>query len=67
MAMSSDEEARTDSLDRYLAEECPECGTPGPQRHLSVVGGCRTGMENNPWPVFTPQRLVPNGWRVKRL
>jgi RNA polymerase-binding transcription factor DksA len=63
--MSSDEEDRA-KLERFLAEDCPECGAPGPQRHLSVVNGCRTCAENNPWPVHTPQRLVPSGWRVRR-
>lgn len=63
--MSSGEESAT-QLERFLAEECPECGTPGPQRHLSVVNGCRMCMEGNPWPVHTPQRLAPNGWRVRR-
>jgi ribosomal protein L37AE/L43A len=60
--MGSDE----DRLERYLAETCPECRTPGPQRHLSAVGGCRTCAENDPRPVYTPQRLEPTGWRVKR-
>jgi hypothetical protein len=64
--MSSDEENPADRLERFLASECPECGIPGPQRHLSVVAGCRTCIEDNPWPVHTPQRLVPTGWRVKR-
>lgn len=61
--MSSDEEERT-AEERFLGEDCPECGTPGPCRHLSVVNGCRTCMQGNPWPVYTPQRLVPSGWRV---
>lgn len=64
--MSSDEEEKTAAEDRFLGEDCPECGTPGPQRYLSVVNGCRTCMEGNPVPVYVPQRLEPSGWRVKR-
>ena len=62
--MSSDEERVAE--EQFLGEDCPECGTPGSQRYLSVVNGCRTCMENNPRPVYTPQRMVPTGWRVKR-
>jgi ribosomal protein L37AE/L43A len=68
--MSSEEEEAAcidhARLSRFLSEDCPECGTPGYQRHLSAVGGCRTCMEDNPYPVYTPRRLEPKGWRVKR-
>lgn len=50
-----------EKLTRFLAEECPECGTPGPLRHLSVVGGCRTCADNDPRPVFVFP--APRGWR----
>jgi hypothetical protein len=56
----------SDELAQFLAETCPECETPGPQRHLSTVGGCRTCVRDNPVPVHVPQRLKPNGWRVRR-
>jgi ribosomal protein L37AE/L43A len=59
--VSTDDDAR---LSRFLSEDCPECGTPGYQRHLSVVNGCATCMRDNPWPVYTPQRRRPAGWRV---
>jgi len=45
-----------DDLTRFLAETCPECGTPGFQRHLSAVGGCETCAENDPRPVYVPLR-----------
>lgn len=38
-------------LDRFLAEDCPECETPGFWRHLSAVGGCETCAANDPRPV----------------
>jgi hypothetical protein len=40
------------ALAAFLAETCPECGTPGPQRHLAVVGGCGTCTQNDPRPVI---------------
>lgn len=43
-------------LTEFLGEDCPECGTPGPQRHLSAVGGCGTCAESDPRPVFTAVR-----------
>ena len=43
-------------LDRFLTEDCPECGMPGPHRHLSAVGGCGTCAANDPRPVYTPMR-----------
>ena len=62
--MSSDEEREAEN--RFLGEDCPDCRTPGSQRYLSVVNGCRTCMESNPRPVHVLQRGVPAGWRVKR-
>lgn len=44
------------TLEMHLAEVCPECGTPGPQRHLSAVGGCGTCMASDPRPVAVPLR-----------
>jgi len=43
-------------LSRFLSENCGECGTPGYQRHLSVVSGCATCVAANPWPVNVPLR-----------
>ncbi len=43
-------------LNRFLAETCPECGTPGPQRHLSAVGGCATCAADDTRPVHVPVR-----------
>jgi hypothetical protein len=40
----------------FLAETCPECGTPGPQRHLSMVGGCATCAADDPRPLNVPLR-----------
>ena len=51
--MSSDEE---DRQARFFAEDCPECGTPGPERVLSTVSGCGTCMRDNPVPVHVPVR-----------
>jgi hypothetical protein len=45
-------------LARFLSEDCPECGTPGPQRHLSVVAGCATCAAGDPRPVYIPARNV---------
>jgi hypothetical protein len=53
-----------DDLEAFLAEECPECGTPGPRRHLSAVGGCGTCADNDPRPVFTPLRNKDAGVAV---
>ena len=39
-------------LETFLAETCPECGTPGPYRHLSAVGGCATCCRDDPRPVL---------------
>ncbi len=64
--MSSDENERRAAGDRFFAEDCPECGTPGPARVLSTVNGCRTCMEGNPVPVYVPKRAEPRGWRVSR-
>lgn len=64
--MSSDEEEGRAAEARFLGEDCPECGTPGPQRYLSVVNGCATCMEANPVPVHVLRRGEPTGWRVKR-
>lgn len=52
--MSSDHAA----LSRFLSEDCTECGTPGPQRHLSAVGGCATCAAADPRPVNVPVRGV---------
>lgn len=43
-------------LDRFTSSRCPDCGTPGQQRHLSAVGGCRTCREGDPRPVYRPAR-----------
>jgi len=43
-------------LGRFLAGTCPECGTPGPQRHLSAVGGCQACAGADPRPVAVPLR-----------
>ena len=43
-------------LDQFLADDCPACGTPGPQRHLSAVGGCRTCAAGDLRPVCIPVR-----------
>jgi hypothetical protein len=43
---------KADALERFLAEDCPACGTPGPVRHLSAVGGCKTCADSDPRPVF---------------
>ena len=45
-------------LDRFLSEDCAECGTPGYQRHLSAVGGCGTCAAEDPRPVHVPVRGV---------
>lgn len=37
-------------------ETCPECGTPGPLRHLGGVNGCRVCAESDPRPVNVPLR-----------
>ena len=50
--MSTDHAA----LSRFLSEDCTECGTPGPQRHLSAVGGCATCAAEDPRPVYIPVR-----------
>jgi hypothetical protein len=52
----SDSSADLDGLARFLAEECPECGTPGSQRHLAVVSGCQACAEADPRPVSVPLR-----------
>ena len=57
-------QAEADTLGRFLAETCAECGTPGPMRHLSAVGGCRTCAADDPRPVYTPVRNLPHGWRT---
>lgn len=44
------------ALSRFLSEDCPECGTPGYQRHLSAVGGCATCAAADPRPVNVPLR-----------
>lgn len=44
------------ALALFLAETCPECGTPGPRRHLSAVGGCATCAADDPRPVNVPLR-----------
>jgi len=64
--MSSDEEEQRAAGTRFFTEDCPECGTPGPERVLSTVNGCRICMEGNPVPVHTPKRFDPTGWRVNR-
>lgn len=43
-------------LSRFLSEDCPECETPGYQRHLSAVGGCATCAAADPRPVYVPLR-----------
>jgi hypothetical protein len=48
----------TDALARFPSEDCGECGTPGPQRHLSAVGGCETCAAADPRPVNVPVRGV---------
>ena len=50
-----------DELARFLAEDCPECKTPGPQRHLSAVGGCATCAAADPRPVNVPVRNAHAG------
>jgi hypothetical protein len=45
-----------EALAQFLAETCPKCGTPGPQRHLSAVGGCQTCADSDPRPVLIPAR-----------
>jgi hypothetical protein len=45
-----------DALGQFLAGTCPECGTPGPQRHLSAVNGCGTCVAEDPRPVVVPVR-----------
>lgn len=50
-----------DDLALYLRETCPECGTPGPQRHLGATGGCGTCAENGPRPVNVPLRHADAG------
>lgn len=62
--MSGDEKDAA-GLERFLAETCPECGTPGPRRHLSAVNGCRTCMEGDPRPVFTPVRAPKPGGKTE--
>jgi hypothetical protein len=54
------------NLDDFLSLDCPECGTPGPWRHLSAVGGCQRCCADDPRPVFvlpayrrSRQGLVP--------
>ena len=44
-------------LDRFLGEDCTECGTPGFWRHLSAVFGCGTCATNDPQPVYVP--IIP--------
>lgn len=55
-----------EGLAAFLAGDCPECGTPGPVRHLSAVGGCGTCAAGDPRPVLTPVRrrhdAVPCTW-----
>lgn len=53
MGVMSTDHAR---LSRFLSEDCPECGTPGYQRHLSAVGGCATCAAEDPRPVYIPVR-----------
>jgi hypothetical protein len=50
-----------EDLARFLAETCPECGTPGPQRHLSTVNRCGTCTANDPRPACVPVRNVLGG------
>jgi hypothetical protein len=47
-----------DDLAAFLAGTCPECETPGPQRHLSAVGGCATCIRDDPRPVAVPVRKL---------
>lgn len=56
-------------LKEFLAEVCPECGTPGPQRHLSAVGGCQTCCRDDPRPVhiYPVYRNVFPRWHSGKL
>ena len=45
-------------LAAWLAETCPECGTPGPLRHFAAVNGCAVCMAEDPRPVCIPLRNV---------
>jgi hypothetical protein len=58
-----------EALSRFLAETCPECGTPGPVRHLSVVAGCETCTANDPRPVIMlPRELqTPRSEKCYRM
>jgi hypothetical protein len=59
-----DEDDARDRLGRFLSGDCPECGTPGMQRHLSVVNGCPACIRDNPYPVHVLRRAEPHGWRI---
>lgn len=39
------------ALEAFLAATCAECGTQGPWRHLSAVGGCQRCCAEDPRPV----------------
>jgi hypothetical protein len=54
----SGEGAMLGELVLFLQETCPDCGTPGPLRHLGGVNGCRTCAGNDPRPVNVPVRNV---------